>query len=69
MLPISTSCARLQGENHSINLMGIGVNSRLALRRCIAFPVVRATDPNQVLCENAAIERMQYHRPSILPAH
>jgi hypothetical protein len=38
--------------------MGIGINPRLALRSCIAFPFVRTADSDEVLGENTLVEGM-----------
>jgi hypothetical protein len=36
--------------------MGISINPRLALSRWIAFPIIRPTDSNEILGEDALIE-------------
>ena len=43
---------------HLFNLVGVGINSRLALRSRIALPVVGTTDPDEVLGENPLVEGM-----------
>jgi hypothetical protein len=43
-------------KDHSVYLMRVWINSRLALSSRIAFPVVRATDTNEILRKDALIE-------------
>jgi hypothetical protein len=47
-----------KGENYRVNLVGIWVNARLALRRRIALPVVGAADPYELLGEKPLVEGM-----------
>jgi hypothetical protein len=46
-------------ENHCVDLMRIGVDSRLPLRRGVAFPVIRTPGTDEVLGKNASVESME----------
>ena len=48
-----------QREDHRVDLMRVGVDPRLALRRRVAFPVVRTADADEVLGEDAPVERVR----------
>jgi hypothetical protein len=45
-------------KDYRVNLVGVGINPRLALRSRITLPVVRTTDPDEVLGENPLVEGM-----------
>jgi len=47
-----------KGKDYGVNLVGVGINSRLALRRRIALPVVRTADSDEVLGKNPLVEGM-----------
>src|SRR6266478_8716557 len=46
-------------ENHRVDLVRIGVDPRLPLRRGVAFPVIRAADADEILGQEASIERVE----------
>jgi hypothetical protein len=50
-------------KDYSVYLMRVWINSRLALSSGIAFPVVRATDTNEILRKNALIEWVECCHP------
>jgi hypothetical protein len=43
-------------KDYGVNLVGVRINPRLALRSRIALPVVRSTYANEILCKDALIE-------------
>jgi hypothetical protein len=43
-------------EDYCVNLVGVGINTGLTLRRGIALPVVRPTNSDEVLGENPLVE-------------
>jgi hypothetical protein len=45
-------------KDYRVNLVGVGINACLALRRGIALPVVRTADPDEFLSENSLVEGM-----------
>jgi hypothetical protein len=47
-----------QRKDNCVNLVGIGINPRLALCSRIALPIVRTADANKVLRENPLVEDM-----------
>jgi hypothetical protein len=42
--------------------MWVGINAGLTLCRGIALPVIRTTDPDEVLGENSLVEGVHIHR-------
>jgi hypothetical protein len=48
-------------KDYRVNLVGVGIDTRLALRSRIAFPVVRTADPDKILGENPLIEGVETH--------
>ena len=46
-------------EDHRVDLVGVGIDARLPLRRRVAFPVIRAADPDEVLGEDAPVESVE----------
>ncbi len=48
-------------KDYRVNLVGVGIDTRLALRSRIAFPVVRTADPDEILGENPLIEGVETH--------
>ena len=49
-------------EDHRVDLVGVGVDPRLPLRRRVALPVVRPADADEVLGEDAPVEGVEGHR-------
>jgi hypothetical protein len=47
-----------QSKDNRVNLVGVGINPRLALCSRIALPIVRTADANKVLRENPLVEDM-----------
>jgi hypothetical protein len=45
-------------KDYSVNLVRVGIDARLTQRCGIPLPVVRTTDPNEVLGENSLVEGM-----------
>ena len=45
-------------KNHRVNLVGVGIDTRLALRRRISLALVRTANPNEILGENPLVEGM-----------
>jgi hypothetical protein len=43
-------------KDYSVNLVGVWINPRLALRSRIALPVIRSAHANEILCKDALIE-------------
>jgi hypothetical protein len=50
-------------KDYGVNLVGVWINPRLALRSRIALPVVRATDTNEILRKDALIEWVECCHP------
>ena len=47
-------------EDHRVDLVGVGIDARLPLRRRVALAVVRPTDADEVLGEHAKVEWMNH---------
>jgi hypothetical protein len=47
-----------KGKDYRVNLVGVGINAGLALRRRIALPVIWTADPDEVLGKNPLVEGM-----------
>jgi hypothetical protein len=43
-------------EDYGVNLVGVWINPRLALRSRIALTVIRSAHANEILCKNALVE-------------
>jgi len=43
-------------KDYRVNLVRVGINARLALRRGIALSLIRPTNPDEVLRENPLVE-------------
>jgi hypothetical protein len=56
-----------QREDHRVDLVGIGVDARLPLRRGIAFPVVGTADADEILGEDALVEGVKGHGSGATP--
>jgi hypothetical protein len=50
-------------KDYGVNLVGVRINPRLALRSRIALPIVRATDTNEILRKDALIEWVEGCHP------
>jgi hypothetical protein len=48
-------------KDYRVNLVGVGIDTCLALRSRIAFPVVWTSDPDEILGENPLIEGVEVH--------
>ena len=57
-----------QREDHRVDLVRVGIDPRLSLRRRKALPVIRPPDPHQVLSEKASIKGVEAHG-SVLERH
>ena len=49
-------------EDYCINLVGVGIDSRLTLSRRIALPVIGTADPDEFLGEKPLVEGMHSSR-------
>jgi hypothetical protein len=49
-----------KGKNYCVNLVRIWINARLSLGCGIALAIVRTADANEILGENALVERVKY---------
>jgi len=48
-------------KDYRVNLVGVGIDARLALRSRIALPVVWTADPDEVLGKDTLIEGVETH--------
>ena len=53
-------------EDHRVDLMGVRIDPRLPLGRCVALAVVRPADADEVLGEDPLVEGVEGHDPRLL---
>jgi hypothetical protein len=56
-------------KDYGVNLVGVWINPRLALRSRVALPIVRSTHANEIFCKKPLVERVKCHGSTALVSY